>query len=57
MNCFEFWIPILKKQYFKFKLMGDIKAIVELEDNIWRNWNFTEEEKRKILNEIKGEEQ
>ncbi len=56
MNYFEFWVPILKKQYFKFKLMGDIKAIVELEDNIWRNWKLSEEDKRKVLKEIKGNE-
>ena len=54
MKYFEFWIPILKKQYFKFKLMGDIKAIIELEDNIWRNWRLTVEEKRKILNDIRN---
>lgn len=56
MNYFEFWVPILKKQHFKFKLMGDIKAVVELENNIWRNWKLSEEEKRKVLREIKGEE-
>lgn len=55
MNNIEFWIPILKRQYFKFKLMGDIKAIVELEDNIWRSWNLTREEKRKILKRIRGD--
>lgn len=54
MNYFEFWIPILQKQYFKFKLMGDIKAVVELEDNVWRNWKLSEKEKRKVLKEIRG---
>ena len=54
MNYFEFWVPILKKQYFKFKLIGDIKAVIELEDNIWRSWNLTEEDKRKVLKEIRG---
>ena len=54
-NYFDYWLPILKKQYFKFKLQGDIKAIIELEDEIWKNWNLSREEKRKILKQIRGE--
>ena len=46
-NYFDYWLPVLKKQYFRFKLQGDIKAIIELEDNIWKNWHLTKEEKRK----------
>ena len=53
-NYFDFWMPIFKKQYFKYKLQSDIKAIVELEDNIWRNWRFTKEEKMEILRKIRG---
>lgn len=53
---FEFWLPILKKQYFKFKLQGDTKAIVELEDNIWQNWNLNQNEKKEILKMIRGVE-
>lgn len=49
-----FWIPILKKQYFKYMITNDKKAIVELEDNVWKNWNLSKEEKRKILKEIRG---
>ena len=41
--------------YFKYKLLGDIKAIIELEDNIWKNWKLTDEDKRKILRQIRGE--
>lgn len=48
-------MPILKKQYFRFKLQSDIKAIIELEDNIWKNWKLTKKEKREILKGIRGE--
>lgn len=41
--------------YFKFKLLGDIKAIIELEDEIWKNWKLSREEKKKILKLIRGE--
>ena len=54
-NYFDYWLPIFKKMYFKFKLLGDIKAIIELEDNIWKNWNLSKEDKRKILKQIRGE--
>lgn len=50
----NYWLPIFKKQYFKFKLLGDIKAIIELEDEVWKNWNLSREEKRKILKQIRG---
>ena len=54
-NYFNYWLPTLKRMYFKFKLLGDIKAIIEFEDNIWKNWHLTKEEKRKILRKIRGE--
>ena len=41
MQYFDYWLPIFKRMYFKFKLLGDIKAIVELEDEIWKNWNLS----------------
>ena len=50
-----FRIPILKRQYFKFKLMKDTRAIIELEDNIWKSWKLTKKEKREILKRIRGE--
>ena len=53
-NYFNYWLPIFKKMYFKFKLLGDIKAIVELEDEIWKNWHLSREEKKKILRQIRG---
>ena len=53
-NYFDYWLPTFKRMYFKFKLLGDIKAIIELEDNIWKNWKLTREEKKKILKQIRG---
>ena len=55
MNTFSYWIPILKKQYFKAKLTNDNKTIEAITENIKSNWNLTEEEKIKILKEIRGE--
>ena len=52
---FDYWLPIFKRMYFKLKLLGDIKAIVELEDEIWKNWNLSKKEKRKILKQIRGD--
>ena len=52
---FDYWLPIFKRMYFKFKLLGDIKAVIELEDEIWKNWHLTKEEKRKILRKIRGD--
>ena len=50
----DYWLPFYKRQYFKYKLLNDYQGMVELIDNIWRNWNLTTEEKRKIIYEIKG---
>ena len=55
MKYFDYWLPIFKRMYFKFKLLGDIKAIIELEDNIWKNWNLSKDDKKKILKQIRGE--
>lgn len=51
---FDYWIPLFKKMHFIYKVQGDIKAIVELEDEIWKNWKLTREEKKKILKQIRG---
>lgn len=55
MKNFSYWIPILKKQYFKARLTNDNETIEAMTDNIKKNWNLTEEEKIKILKEIRGE--
>ena len=54
-NYLDYWLPIFKKMYFKYKLLGDIKAIIELEDEVWKNWKLTKEEKKKILKQIRGD--
>ena len=41
--------------YFKFKMLDDIKATIELENEIWKNWNLSKEDKKKILKQIRGE--
>lgn len=53
-HYYEFWIPILKRQYFKYMLTNDQKAIEELKSNILKNWNLTDEEKEEILNKVRG---
>ena len=45
----NYWLPIFKRMYFKYKLQDDIRAIVELEDNIWKNWRFTKEEIKEFI--------
>lgn len=52
---FDYWMPLFKKMRFIYKLQGDIKAIVELEDEIWKNWKLTKEEKKKLLKQIRGD--
>lgn len=54
-SYFDYWLPIFKKMYFKFKLLGDIKAIIELEGEVWKNWNLSLDDKKKILKQIRGE--
>lgn len=53
-SYFDYWLPTFKKWYFKFKITGNTKAIVELEDEIWKNWNLSKKEKKKILKQIRG---
>lgn len=54
MNYFDYWIPIYKKMYFKYKLQNDSKALIELEASIWKNWKLSKEEKRLILKKVRG---
>lgn len=54
-NYFDYWLPTFKRMYFKFKLLGDTKAIIELEDEVWKNWNLSKKEKKKILKQIRGD--
>lgn len=56
MNYFDYWIPIYKKMYFKYKLQNDSEALIELEASIWKNWKLSKEEKRLILKKVRGGE-
>lgn len=49
-----FWIPILKRQYFKYMLTNNKEAIEELEKNVRNNWNLTKNDKIEFLKIIKG---
>lgn len=51
-----FWIPILQRQYFKYRLTKDKKAIEELENNVRNNWNLTKDEKIQMIRRIRGVE-
>lgn len=53
-NFIEFWIPIYKRQYFKYMLTNDKRAIVELEDNIRKNWNLSKLDKEEIIKKVRG---
>lgn len=50
-----FWIPILQRQYFKYKLTNNKEAIEELENNVRNNWNLTKNEKTQIIRKIRGQ--
>ena len=45
----EFWIPIYKKQIFKAKLSRNTDLLMEIQNNIWMNWNLTKDQKNEIL--------
>ena len=49
---FKTFRPNYKKQYFKAKLQNDMQCILEIKENIWKNWNLTLKEKKEILKEI-----
>lgn len=49
---FKVFIPNLKKQYFKAKIQKDMKAVLDIKENVWKNWNLTKEEKKEVLKEI-----
>lgn len=53
---FDYWIPIYKKMYFKYRMNNEKKAIKELKMNIYRNMYLSEKEKEQIWFVIKGVE-
>lgn len=48
----KFFLPNLKKAVFKAKLMNDTNMLIELQANIFQNWNLTVKEKELILREL-----
>lgn len=48
----EFFLPNFKRAVFKAKLTGDKKTLIELQANIYQNWNLTKKEKEMILKEL-----
>ncbi len=49
---FKYFIPNFKKQYFKAKVEGNMNAILELKECIYKNWNLTHEQKMEVIKEI-----
>lgn len=40
-----FWVPILKKQVFKVQVANNTNALLEIKENIFKNWNLTKTQK------------
>lgn len=49
---FKEFISNYKRQYFKAKLQNDMNAILDIKENIWKNWNLTLNQKKETLKEI-----
>lgn len=49
---FKTFIPNYKRQVFKAKLQNDYRELLEIKENILKNWNLTKEEKKIVLKEI-----
>ena len=37
---FKTFMPNLKRQYFKAKVQGNMLAILDIKENIWKNWSY-----------------
>lgn len=48
----EFWIPIYKKQVFKAKLSNDRRTLLDIKDNVHKNINLSDEDKKSIIKEL-----
>ena len=46
------FLPSYKKQYFICKMQDDISSILDIKENIWKNWNLTKLHKKELLKEI-----
>ena len=51
-HFYEFWIPIYRQQIFKAKFNDDLQALIEIKENIYKNWHLTHEEALKIIKEL-----
>lgn len=48
----QFFLPNFKRAVFKAKLTNNTQALIELQANIYNNWNLTNKEKEKLLKEL-----
>lgn len=48
-NWLNFWLPIYKVQVFKVKVTNDVKALLEIKENIYKNVHFSKEEYKSIF--------
>ena len=46
---FKTFMPNYRKQVFKAKLQSDTRALLEIKENILKNWNLTKYQKEEIL--------
>lgn len=49
---FKCFLENYKRQYFKAKMQNDMSCILEIKENIWKNWNLSLEQKKRVLYEI-----
>lgn len=45
----KYWVPILKKDVFKYRMKKDNLGLLSIKENIWKNWHFTKEQRDNIL--------
>lgn len=43
---FKTFIPDLKRQYFIARIQENMLAVLDIKENIWKNWNLTLEQKK-----------
>ena len=48
----EYFLPNIKRAVFKAKLTNDTQALIELQANIYNNWNLTPKEKERLLRDL-----
>ena len=48
----DFWLPIYKRQVFKAKFNDEKEAMVEIKNNIMKNWHLDNIEKGYIMQQL-----